>query len=298
MNKVTPIKGFRQAPAPTKGEVQKENATLVDQLTNRVNGLQQFYGNLINQVMRQNKTHEQELSAVSIWLATAATTEESKLGDSLLLDYAGVLLNEDGTDAKIILKDSSETAVEMSDYFDGGSGKLFMLNNLGGGTLIAGFEEQMVGLKANEGKEVIVQFPENYGIESLRNKKAKFTVYIHEVRRAFDTSPVGKLIDENMRVRAEIQAKLASEAKAKKAAEEPQDKEAKGGAVMDADRHDAPAPSNEEAERQASEVQTGSPEDQPTAEQVQAEAAETPQESPQVETAPEKSDNSSEAPQA
>lgn len=211
---VTPIKGFRQAPKPTKGQVQQENATLAQQLTQRLQGVQQFFGNLINQLMRQSKTHDQELSAVSQWLAAGSTSEALQKGDHAIMDYAGVLLKEDGTVSTVKLTDSEGKEVEIPDYFDGGSGKLFMLTNLGGGTLIPGFEEQLVGLKAGEGKEIEVQFPKEYGVESLRDKKAKFTVFIHEVKRPYKNSPVGDVIDQNQRLREEAKAKALAEARA------------------------------------------------------------------------------------
>lgn len=213
---VSSIKGFRTPPKPTKGQVQQENETLASKLEQRLQNIQQLYGNIINQVMRQSKTHDQELSQISIWLGSAPTNEAAGAGDNLLMDYAGVLLNDDGTDAKVKMTVYDGSEVEVPDYFDGGSGKLFMLTNLTGGTLIAGFEEQLVGLKAGEGKEVNVKFPDNYNVESLKGKNAKFTVYIHEVRKAFTVSPVGVLINENERIKAEARARAAYEAQAKK----------------------------------------------------------------------------------
>lgn len=212
-----PLKGFRQAPQPTKGEVQKENQTLAQQLTQRIQGLQQFFGNLINQLMRQSKAHDQELSQVSMWLAGRNTDTAAEKGDHLLLDYIGVLLNDDGSEAKVTVE-TAEGSKEIPDYFDGGAGKLFMLTNLGGGTLIPGFEEQLVGLKAGEGREIQVQFPEEYGVKSLQSKKAKFTVYVHEVKRVYANSAVGDLIDENQRIRDAVRAKMVADAQAKAAA--------------------------------------------------------------------------------
>lgn len=217
-DQVTPIKGFRQQPAPTKGEVQKENQTLGQQLQQRVQGLQQFYGNLINQLMQKGRAHDQELNLLTTWLAARTITDGAAKEDHLLMDYAGVLLNEDGTEATVEVLVAEGGTAKIPDYFDGGSGKLFMLTNLGGGTLIPGFEEQLVGLKASEGKQLEVQFPKEYGVESLREKKARFTVFIHEVRRPIADSPVGALIEENTRIRAEAKAKALADAQAAQAA--------------------------------------------------------------------------------
>lgn len=240
--KVTPLKGFRQPPQPTKGQVLKENQTLGEQLTQRIQGVQQFFGNLINQLMRQSRTHDQELNQVSMWLASGPTAEGAQKGDNLLLDYIGVLLNEDGSEAKVTVE-SADGPKEIPDYFDGGAGKLFMLTNLVGGTLIPGFEEQLVGLKAGEGREIVAQFPAEYGVESLKGKKAKFTVYIHEVRRPFLNSPVGDLIDQNQRIRDEAKAKALADAQAA-AAKAKAEKE---------------APKAEEVQAPAAEAQTEAP---------------------------------------
>lgn len=273
-NNVQPMKGFRQPPKPTKGQVEKENKSLALELTQRLNSIQQFYGNLINQVMRQSKTHDQELNQLSTWLATAATDEAAAKGDSLLLDYAGQLLNDDGSPAKVTVE-TAEGPKEIPDFFDGGSGKLFMLNNLVGGTLIPGFEEQLVGLKAGEGREIEVQFPKEYGVESLREKKAKFTVYVHEVRRSFVNSPVGDLIDENQRIRdaAKMKALADAQAAAEKAkAEKAESKE-------DSKAPEAPAAETATNEEAQAMVQSGEAE-------VPAEAQVSPEEAAASEQAP------------
>jgi trigger factor len=53
---------------------------------------------------------------------------------------------------------------------------------LGSDSFIPGFEEQLVGVKAGDGKDVEVQFPENYQAEHLAGKEAVFSVTVHEVR--------------------------------------------------------------------------------------------------------------------
>lgn len=231
---VQTMKGFRNPPKPTKGEVEKENQTLGQELTQRIQSLQQFFGNLINQLMQKTKSHDQELNQVSVWLASNPTSDAAKKGDNLLMDYAGALLSEDGSLSKVTVE-TAEGPKEIVDYFDGGSGKLFMLNNLGGGTLIEGFEEQLVGLKGGEGKEIEVQFPKEYGVKSLQERKARFTVFIHEVRRPFANSSVGDLVDENQRIRDAVKAKAISDAQAAAV---------KAQAEKDAAKTEAPADDN------------------------------------------------------
>ena len=65
--------------------------------------------------------------------------------------------------------------------FDGGKGDAVSIE-IGSGRLIPGFEEQMIGLKANDEKTIKVTFPANYSVEYLRAKEATFDLTIHEVR--------------------------------------------------------------------------------------------------------------------
>ncbi|MBO9471994.1 trigger factor [Shimia sp. R10_1] len=65
--------------------------------------------------------------------------------------------------------------------FDGGAGEDFPLT-LGSGQFIPGFEEQLVGVKAGEEKDVTVSFPEEYGAENLAGKEAVFACTIKEVK--------------------------------------------------------------------------------------------------------------------
>lgn len=65
--------------------------------------------------------------------------------------------------------------------FEGGEGKDYSLE-IGSGTFIDNFENQLVGAKAGDKVEVNVTFPENYGKEELNNKKAKFEVLVKEIK--------------------------------------------------------------------------------------------------------------------
>jgi len=66
--------------------------------------------------------------------------------------------------------------------FDGGESEGYQLE-IGSGTFIAGFEEQIVGMKKNEEKDIVVQFPEDYHAPKLAGKDAKFHVVLHELKR-------------------------------------------------------------------------------------------------------------------
>ncbi len=64
--------------------------------------------------------------------------------------------------------------------FEGGKAENYALE-LGSGQFIPGFEEQMVGLKAGDAKELAVKFPENYNPD-LASKDAIFKIKVHEVK--------------------------------------------------------------------------------------------------------------------
>ena len=65
--------------------------------------------------------------------------------------------------------------------FDGGSADDYPLV-LGSNSFIPGFEEQLVGVKAGEVKDVTVSFPDDYGAEHLAGKEAVFTCTVKEVK--------------------------------------------------------------------------------------------------------------------
>jgi len=65
--------------------------------------------------------------------------------------------------------------------FEGGEGKDFELE-IGSGSFIDTFEQQLVGLKAGESKEVKVNFPEAYGREDLNGKLATFNVTVKSMK--------------------------------------------------------------------------------------------------------------------
>jgi len=86
----------------------------------------------------------------------------AKLKDEVTIDFTG-------RDAK--------TGAEIA----GGSAEGHKLV-LGSHTLIPGFEEGLVGLKANETKDLALTFPKDYGSKDLQNRKVKFAVSVKEVQ--------------------------------------------------------------------------------------------------------------------
>ena len=65
--------------------------------------------------------------------------------------------------------------------FDGGKADDFVLE-LGSGSLIPGFEEQVVGMQRGDTREIAVTFPEDYGQKTLAGKPATFRVTLKEIK--------------------------------------------------------------------------------------------------------------------
>jgi len=61
--------------------------------------------------------------------------------------------------------------------FDGGKGENYSL-----GSFIPGFEEQLIGMKKDEEREIKVTFPEDYHEESLKGKETTFKVKVNEIK--------------------------------------------------------------------------------------------------------------------
>ncbi len=87
-------------------------------------------------------------------------TQTIKKGDVAIFDFSGSV---DGV------------------KFDGGTAENYELK-IGSGQFIPGFEDQMIGMKANEEKDVVVTFPEQYQAPDLAGKEAVFAVKVHEVK--------------------------------------------------------------------------------------------------------------------
>lgn len=65
--------------------------------------------------------------------------------------------------------------------FDGGKGENHPLE-IGSGSFIPGFEEQVVGMKVGKQKDVVVTFPKEYQTADLAGKEATFKVTVHEIK--------------------------------------------------------------------------------------------------------------------
>ena len=89
--------------------------------------------------------------------------------------------------------------------FEGGSAQNFELL-IGSGQFIGGFEEQMIGMKMGETKDINVKFPEDYQSTELAGKDAIFTITLHTIKAKdeakLDEEMVKRLLpgDENATV--------------------------------------------------------------------------------------------------
>ena len=102
--------------------------------------------------------------------------------------------------------------------FEGGKAEGYELE-IGSNTFIPGFEDQMVGMKIDEEKDINVKFPEEYFSEELKGKDATFKVKVHEIKKkeipeindefAKDTSEFDTLKE----LKASIKEKLENENK-------------------------------------------------------------------------------------
>ena len=65
--------------------------------------------------------------------------------------------------------------------FDGGKGENYSLE-IGSNTFIPGFEEQVIGMKTGEEKDINLSFPEDYGVEELKGAPVVFKVKVNEIK--------------------------------------------------------------------------------------------------------------------
>jgi len=89
-----------------------------------------------------------------------STRKKARKGDSVVIDFEGFIGEE---------------------AFAGGKGEDHLLE-LGSGSFIPGFEDQLIGMKRDEAKDVEVSFPEEYGQPDLAGKPAVFKVVLKEIK--------------------------------------------------------------------------------------------------------------------
>ena len=96
---------------------------------------------------------------------TAAKSYKVAAGDQAIIDFVGKV---DGV------------------AFEGGTGES-MAVEIGSGQLIPGFEDQLIGMKANDERQIKVTFPDDYNAENLKGKDATFDIVCGEVKKPVET---------------------------------------------------------------------------------------------------------------
>ena len=144
-----------------------------------------------------DKDVEHELGHMAEHNARLVTVEDRPVekGDITIIDFAGSI---NGV------------------AFDGGTATNQELE-IGSNKFIPGFEDQIIGMKVNEEKDINVTFPEDYFSKDLAGKEATFKVTLHEIKKkelpkidddfAKDVSEFDTLAD----LKADIKSKMEKE---------------------------------------------------------------------------------------
>ena len=235
------VPGFRVGKAPRK-------------IIEKMYGAEVFYEEAVNIILPdayEAAVKEQELEVVGypqvelesctkdgvVFKCTVAVYPEVKLGQYKGLEAPKAEVKVVAADVNARLKEmadrnsrlvSGERAVKKGDTadidfegfdngvaFDGGKGENFDLE-IGSGSFVPGFEDQLIGMKAGEEKDIDITFPENYTPE-LAGKPVVFHVKVNEVKEkqvpaiddefAKDVSEFDTLKD----LKADIKKKLTAE---------------------------------------------------------------------------------------
>ena len=109
------------------------------------------------------------LSAQAKRSEAAPAKHKAKTGDTVIIDFEGRVDGE---------------------LFDGGKGEAMRVT-IGSGQLIPGFEDQLVGAKADDARTVKVTFPADYNVAYLKGKPAEFAIVVQGVE-----VPVEAVIDD------------------------------------------------------------------------------------------------------
>lgn len=108
------------------------------------------------------KEIEEQLANYQTQFAELTVKEGGKVakGDTAVIDFEGFV---DGV------------------AFEGGKGENYPLE-IGSGSFIPGFEDQVIGMTVDKEQDIVVTFPEDYGAADLAGKEATFKVTVHEIK--------------------------------------------------------------------------------------------------------------------
>ena len=101
--------------------------------------------------------------------------------DHSLGHLAEMVVKEDGAVENGNTVNIDFTGSVDGEEFEGGQAEGYDLE-VGSGSFIPGFEEQLEGMKTGEEKDVVVTFPEEYHAEELAGKEATFKTKVNEIK--------------------------------------------------------------------------------------------------------------------
>ena len=103
--------------------------------------------------------------------------------------------------------------------FEGGKSENYELE-IGSNTFIPGFEEQLIGMKQEEEKDINVRFPKDYHAEELKDKEVTFKVKVHDIKekveRKFDKELFEDLAIDGVDSKEKLEKHIEDEIKAQK----------------------------------------------------------------------------------
>jgi len=120
---------------------------------------------------------------------------------------------------KRMVKDGDMTVIDFEGFvdgvaFDGGKAEKFNLK-IGSGQFIPGFEEQIIGMKYEEQKDVVVTFPKEYQSADLAGKEATFKVTLHEIQEQAEAEVndelAQKLLNDEKATLKELKEKVTAQ---------------------------------------------------------------------------------------
>ena len=120
---------------------------------------------------------------------------------------------------KRMVKDGDMTLIDFEGFvdgvaFDGGKAEKFQLK-IGSGSFIPGFEEQIIGMKYEEEKDVVVTFPKEYQSADLAGKEATFKVTLHEIQEQAEAEVndelAQKLLNDEKATLKELKEKVTAQ---------------------------------------------------------------------------------------
>ena len=249
VNKETEIKGFRKGQAPRNVFEKKYGVeALYEEAINHV--LQETYYNAVVEnnieVVAQPKIdldpNKIERGKDFNYKVTVAIKPEVKLGDYLGLEvsiikpqvseeeinqevnrkleqHAEMVVKEEGA-----LENGNTAVFDFSgsvdgEKFEGGTSENYELV-IGSGNFIPGFEEQMIGMKSEEERDVVVTFPADYQEKTLAGKEAVFACKLHEIKERIvpelNEDFIKELNEEDVKSVEDYRAKLEKELLASK----------------------------------------------------------------------------------